>query len=431
MFKKFKGHYSKRKTHKTDRDVMSYEDMPLDDYEQEKTEMSPQAVKKIVLGACIAIAAGLIVFAFANRDKLTWENISNWWTYDVLGNAGHGYPVDIIGSEVSSGNFAVSQGHAVYASDTSFVTLTNSGTEVARLQLTHSNPVMKNNENRFLTYGIGSASYEISSFDETLYSGNAENKIYTGDVASNGTYCLVTEDNGYLTTLYAYSKNNNRIYKYSFSEYYITSVAINKDGSGCVATGVSSDKGSAVTGVYVLDFSQEKPVSTYKISGDSVLDCKYLTSDTAVLVGSQASYIVKKGEKNYKTVSYEDKTLSNYCFNTDTSTYTMALSRSGDGRSVALISYNSNGEAQYTINTEHKADSLSVYNGTVAILDGNVVYGYNQNGDLLYSTNSGTGSKKIVLASDYTAYILSVNQIRFIDLDSVSSDDTAQTSKQE
>ena len=46
MFKKFKGHYSKRKTHKTDRDVMSYEDMPLDDYEQEKTEMSPQVSRK-------------------------------------------------------------------------------------------------------------------------------------------------------------------------------------------------------------------------------------------------------------------------------------------------------------------------------------------------------------------------------------------------
>ncbi len=104
-----------------------------------------------------------------------------------------------------------------------------------------------------------------------------------------------------------------------------------------------------------LIFSQEKPVSTYKISGDSVLDCKYLTSDTAVLVGSQASYIVKKGEKNYKTVSYEDKTLSNYCFNTDTSTYTMALSRSGDGRSVALISYNSNGEG--TVHNKYRTQS--------------------------------------------------------------------------
>ena len=88
------------------------------------------------------------------------------------------------------------------------VTLTSSGTEVARLQLTHSNPVMKNNENRFLTYGIGGSSYEISSFDEKLYSGTADNKIYTADIASNGTYCLVTEDTGYLTTLYAYSKNN-------------------------------------------------------------------------------------------------------------------------------------------------------------------------------------------------------------------------------
>ena len=89
------------------------------------------------------------------------------------------------------------------------------------------------------------------------------------------------------------------------------------------------------------------------------------------------------------------------------------------------------GEVLNTINTEHKADSISVYKGTAAILDGNVVYGYNQKGDLLYSANSGTGSKKVVLASDYTAYILSVNQIRFIDLDSVSSSDTAETSKQE
>ena len=111
-----------------------------------------------------------------------------------------------------------------------------------------------------------------------------------------------------------------------FSEYYITSVAINKDGSGCVATGVSSDKGSAVTGVYVLDFSQESLFQPTKFRVTACLIAKYLTSDTAVLVGSQASYIVKKGEKNYKTVSYEDKTLSNYCFNTDTSTYTMALS---------------------------------------------------------------------------------------------------------
>ena len=79
MFKRKKGRYSEKKVNK-DRKVISYEDVPLEDYEQEKTDLSPAAVKKIIIGVVIALVAGLIVFAFANRDKLTPENISVWWT---------------------------------------------------------------------------------------------------------------------------------------------------------------------------------------------------------------------------------------------------------------------------------------------------------------------------------------------------------------
>ena len=216
MFNIFKkGRYSKRKQNKERGDIISYEDMPLEDYEQEKTDISPVAVKKILLGVCIALAAGLIVFAFANRDKLTPDNIAMWWTYEVLGNAGGSYPVDLIGSEVKSGNFAVNQGRPAYASDTSFVTLNTTGREVANVQLRYSKPIMKASENRFLTYGLGDKNYQIQNFEKNLYSGEAENKLYTGDIASNGIYCLVTESSGYLTELFAFDSNNNRIFKYS------------------------------------------------------------------------------------------------------------------------------------------------------------------------------------------------------------------------
>ncbi len=416
MLNKFKnGRYAERKK-KQDRDVMSYEDMPLDDYEQEKTDISPEAVKKIIIGVCIALATGLIVFAFANRDKLTWENISTWWTYDVLGNAGNGYPVNLVGSEVTSGNFTVNQGHVAYASDTSFVTLNSTGSEVSNLQLRYSKPVMKSADNRFLTYGLGDTEYQIHDFDSKLYSGNADERIYTGDIASNGVYCLVTEGNGYLTVLFAYDKNNNRIYKYSFSEYYITSVAINNDGTGCVACGITSDNGGIKTGVYVLDFKKEDPVSVYEIADDSVIDCKYLSDSRAALIGQAASYIVKIGDKNYTVNSYDDRTLANYCFNPDTSSYAVALSRNGDGRSCAVLEYTDGGEKLCSVDTEYSAESLSMYKGIMAVLDGNTAYVYNTDGDLLYSCNTGTGSKKIVLTSDSTAYVLSVNQVRFFDL---------------
>lgn len=431
MFKRVKGRYGERKNKKNTRDVMSYEDMPLDDYEQEKTEISPEAVKKIIIGLCIALVAGLIVFAFSNRDKLTWDNISTWWTYEVLGNAGNGYPVNIVGSEVTSGNFSVSQGHIAYSSDTSFVTLNSTGNEVADIQLKFAKPVMKSNGNKYLTYGLGSTGFQIQSFDSKLYSGEAESDIYAGDIASNGVYCLVTEGNGYLTTLYVFDENNNRIYKYYFSEYYITSVTLNSNGSGCVASGITSSDGAVSTGIYVLDFKNEEPIAVYKINDDGVIDGKYLNDSRVVLIGQAASYLVKIGDENYITNSYEDRTLVNYCFNPDTNTYTVALSRSGDGRSCALLQYNENGENKCAIDTEYTVDSLSSYKGAIAVLDGNTAYVYNTDGSQTFVGNTGTGSKKIVLTSDSTAYVLSVNQIRFIDFKNTSTDDTLQYSTQE
>lgn len=427
MFNIFKkGRYSKRKQNKERGDIISYEDMPLEDYEQEKTDISPVAVKKILLGVCIAFAAGLIVFAFANRDKLTPDNIAMWWTYEVLGNAGGGYPVDLIGSEVKSGNFAVNQGRPAYASDTSFVTLNTTGREVANVQLRYSKPIMKASENRFLTYGLGDKNYQIQNFEKNLYSGEAENKIYTGDIASNGIYCLVTESSGYLTELFAFDSNNNRIFKYSFSEYYIISVALNPDGSGCIACGITSDNGAVKTGVYVLDFEQSEPISKYEISNDTVLDCKYLSSKRAVLIGETASYIVKIGEDDYTTISYEDEPIANYCFNNDTKSFALALSKSGDGRSCTLISYNDNGDVISTIDTDSGAESMSMYKGVIAVLDGNMIYAFDSGGRQIHSSFAGTGAKALILNSDSEAYVLSVNQLRRIDLNKTSTADSVE-----
>ena len=133
MFDKLKKRFAERKK-KKERTVISYEDMPLEDYEQEKTQISPKAVKKIILGVVVALVVGLIVFAFANRDKLTWDNIAVWWNYEVLGTAGKGFPVNVVGSEVEAGNFAVNQGRVAYASDTSFITLNSTAREINNQQ---------------------------------------------------------------------------------------------------------------------------------------------------------------------------------------------------------------------------------------------------------------------------------------------------------
>ncbi|MBR1483214.1 MAG: hypothetical protein IJ598_09655 [Ruminococcus sp.] len=421
MFKKRKGRYAETKPNK-ERTVISYEDMPLEDYEQERTNISPKALKKIFIGAGIVVVAALLVLAFVNRDKLSPENIAMWWSYEVLGNGGKGYPVDLIGSEVKKNNFAVNQGRVAYASDTSFVTLNSSGKEIANVQLRYSKPVMKSSENRFLVYGLGDTNYQILTYDQELYTGITEGVIYTGDVAPNGYFCLVTEGNGFLSELMVFNQDNNRVFKYSFSEYYITSVAINHDGSGCVACGITSDNGGMRTGVYVLDCSSEEPVSQYIIDDDTILDSEYISGSRAVLIGEHASYVIRTGAEEYTTVSYEGKPLTNYCFNSATRTFALALSQSGDGRSCSLIRYNDSGEKETEISTKFGAESFSIYKGTMAVLDGNTVYTFSSEGNITNTCDAGTGSTAVKLTSDSTAYVLSVNQMRYFDLARVTAD---------
>lgn len=426
--KKIKGRYEERKK-QSDRKVLSYEDVPLDDYEQEKTDLSPKAVKKIVLAVCAVLLAGLVVLAFSNRDKLTWDNLSMWWNYDVLGNAGKGYPVNIVGSEVEARNFSVNQGRVAYASDTSFITLNNSGSEVANVQLRFSKPVMKSADNKFLTYGIGETGYQIEDFDKNIFSGDADGVIYTGDISSNGVYCLVSEGNGFFSQLCVYDNKNNRIFKYSFSEYYITSVALNNDGTRCVACGITSDNGEVKTGIYVLDFKNDKPVSQYSINGDAVMDCKYIGGNRSVFIGEKNAYVVTDGADEYKTVSYNDKLLVNYCFSPSTNSFVLALSKSGDGRSCTLIRYSDGGDEKQSVDNPYGAESVSVFKGTIAVLDGSMIYSYNSEGRLVFSGDAGTGARSIVLSGDNRAYVLSVNQVRVIELEkheeSNSSKDSA------
>ena len=415
MFNRKKGRYTETKPNK-ERKVISYEDVPLDDYEQERTDISPKTVKKIVIAVAILVAAGLAVLAFVNRDKLTPENIGLWWSYEMLGTGGQGYPVEIIGSEVKPGNFAVNQGRVAYASDTSFISLNSSGKEISNVQLRYSKPVMKATENRFLTYGLGDTGYQILDYEKQLYSGTANSAIYTGDIASNGHYILVTEGNGFLSELCAYNKDNNRIYKYSFSEYYINSVAINSDGSGCVACGITSDNGGMRTGVYVLDFGKEEPVGKYVIDDDAIIDSSFISNRRIALIGDYASYVIKVGEEDYTTLSYGDKPITNYCFSPSTKTFAIALSKSGDGRSCTLIRYNDNGEETASIATEYGAESFSIHKGTMAVLDVNTIYTFNGEGNITNTCDAGTGAKAMILTSDSHAYVLSINQVRFFDL---------------
>lgn len=417
MFNKFRGKYAKKKAKKLNRDVISYEEVPLDDYEKETTRVSTVDAKKIVKIVIVLLILGLIVFAFANRSSLTPENISNWFKYDVLGQGeGGGYPVHIVGTNVDANNMITVGNTVSYASDTSFVTLSSNASEIENRQLSYATPVISNNGNNMIVYNLGGKEYNVGTTNEITHTGKTEDNIFTGDISGSGVYGIVTQKSGYLSKLYVFDKDNNQTYAYSFSDYYITSLSINSSGTQCAACGISAKDGSFSSVVYVLDFTQEEPLGMYEINENVIYSAEYLSSNEVCLIGDTASYVLNVSDGSLNENSYNQMTLTAYEINESTGNFSISLSRTGDGHSCTVKTFNSKGEAVSEIETDYKISALTLQKGNIYMLENNIVHCYDYSGNEKSSGEAGSGAKQIKVFSDETVLVLGVNEIRKAEL---------------
>ncbi len=416
MKKLFGGRYSVRnveKRKKNQRSVMSYEDVPLDEYNDKQPEISKEAVKRILIVVAIILALGLVVFAVANRDAFSPDKVSHWFKYDLLGSSDEGYPVSIIGSTINSGNFQ-SDGDVMYVSDTSFAALSPSGNEIGYNQHGFAKPILCTAGENVLIYNLGGNGFVTGTKEKLNKAKDTDYYVLTADINDKGYYCVVTQTDGYLSKIHVFNNNNEKIYSYSFSDYYINSVALNANGTGCVACGVTGDNGSLLGIAYVLDFSQEKPVATHSLEENTIYSVEYFNSNTVCMVGSNSSYTLDIGAAALKQIDYSNMQLTAYDINTDTNTFVLALSRSGDGRTCSIEYINSAGEVLKVNDTNLAIESISLYKNRIAVLDSDVGYLFDTDGNKIGKASAGNGAKALRLGNADEAYILGINEIRRI-----------------
>lgn len=405
---------SVEKRKKSKREVLSYEDMPLEEYKQENVEISKKAVKRILIIVGILIILGLVVFAIANRENFSFEKISNWFTYDVLGTHDEGYPVKIIGTNVNENNFLCEDSGVVYISDTAFQSLSPTGNEICYARHSFSKPMISRSSDKVMIYNLGGNGYatgDIKSLSNTKSTENDKN-IITADINSDGYYCVVTQADGYLSKIFVYNNENERVFAYSFAQYYINAVAINKTGTGCIACGVSGDGGSLSGVAYALDFTKKEPVATFSLEENFVYSVEFLTSNKVCMVCSHSSYMLDLGSGNLNQVEYGNMELTAYDIDTDTDSLVLSLSRSGDGRLCSLEYIDSSGKVINVNDTKRSVESLSTYKNRIAVLDSGKCYIYDINGKFLGKAKAGNGSKAVRLEDIDKAYVLCINEIR-------------------
>ena len=407
----------KREDH-SDREVLSYEDMPLEERENTPHKKPKKSgAKRIVIVALLLVIVAAVVFVFAGSDKYSWHNIRNYIKYGILNqDSDKSFPISVQGENVDIGNLALMGQDICFASDTKMQIVNNYGRPEYSTQHGFTNPIMKASDKYALICSLGGTGFEINDFETTLFTGDAEERILTADINDHGEYALVTTSNGYLSKLQVYNKENERIFGYSFADYYVTSVSLAPNGKSAAVTGLSALNGSEISCLYVLDFTKDKPLYQEEVSNNIFYDCEFLDDTYACAIGNAAVAAINIKNGDFKSMEFEGKSLTCYCVNRDTKTFSVSLSRSGDGRNCQIVSFRSDGTVTDSFDTEFKVKYISSYKGRIALLTSDALYLYSKDGGKVSEVEVTNEPRAAVLYTSSDAYVLDTNEINVMSI---------------
>lgn len=373
----------------------------------------PRWIYKMLLILIVCVLGLLVWF---NRDNLTPANVVEWVQNTVVGmGVGDGFPTAITGGSVDMGNFASVNQNAVVVSDTALTVLNSTAKQLVSRQHSFAKPIMRLRNSLVLIYNLGGTGYQIESQTKSITKANIAQNIRAGDIAGNGRYALATQAKGYCSSLTAYLADDKEQYQYDFSEYYVTGVALNKDGTKAAVCAVSAKDGGISSAVYLFDFNNPKPTAMLTYSDNMMISIKYCDDGTIVAVGDKLTSVVKEGTGQKTDYSYQGQQLD--AFGVDAGRTVLALLPYKHAAQCKMVVLNNTGNVTASVDIKEKIKSVAIFGDTAAALGDSKVYAFSAaSGSSIGTGDAGGDAKAIAMHNESSVYILGVSEIRLANL---------------
>ncbi len=367
------------------------------------------------------VAAALAVIAVMIGAVLVvtkWDSISPDAIEDSAkfsDSSGNDNSVGIAGSTVLERNFQSIDSGLMYISDTSIMQLNHNCEKVYSEKHSFTNPLIRSSNDYSIAFGEGSGSFRIIHDSHKIYEGMQGNSITDCDINDSGTYCILSDQTGYLSSLNVYDKTNKFLYSYSFSDFYAVCVSISPDSKKVAVGAVNSSNGQLVSKVYLLDVTKSDPVNTYTYDDQLIYEVNFISEDRFAVVTDMLTTVIKSDGSGEVPYSYSSQFLTAYdtCYG---SGIVLSLSKSDDGRNCKLVTLDAEGHEITAMQTDLRVMAIDAAADREAVLSYGKLSLYTVYGDLFNEWDIGTDAKSVLLPQNKTAYILGVSGITKMNL---------------
>ena len=373
----------------------------------------PRAIYRVIVILLICVVALVI---WINRENLQPQNVVEWVQTQVIGmGVGDGYPAQLNGDTVAPQNFRSVGKNLYLTGDTTILCMNNTAKALFSRKHNYADPVMRVKGGRVLVYGRGSNGYRVENQLKTLVSGEADDKILTGDVTANGRYALITEAGGYCGKLTAYLNNNTVAYRYWFSDYYPTAMALNSDGTKAAVAAVGAKDGAMVSAIYVLDFNSNaaaKPIATYT---DTYVRDIAFDGTSLLAIGDKQTIALKADGTELGKYDYNGGDLT--AWDLEGTSAVLAVSNLHNGTSTTLVHLDKQAKTTASAKLEGQVNAVSSFGDAMAaVVNGQVQSFSISSGAALGKADAGSDARALAMRSESEVYILGISEVRMVTL---------------
>ena len=375
----------------------------IQEYRKKKRnkEKKRTAIKIIIAVVAVALVVGFLAL---------YETIFGESILLSLGlvEAPKGYPVAITGSTPK--NIIAFDEDVALITDTEVMVYNEYGTLALQSGHNSTNPCIRTNQNRGIIYDVGYYSYTLLNGTSIVSSGEHDNQIISANVASNGSYALVSASSKYLTELIVRTKNNTQIASWRSVNSYINAAAFSEDCTRVAATGLYSEGGLAKTTLRILDLkNEENPiVSDTEFSGSAAIALTYLDNGNILLLCDDRAVITDRNGKTLFNYTYAGKL---YYYNLNR--YGAFIVCEKEDEYTATMLYDAkNAEASTRISKQFKTAEHN--EDRVYILENDVLKIYDREFNLIKERKDLTDAIGIACGKEET-FLLSFSQIEQIE----------------
>lgn len=353
-----------------------------------------KVVASVVILAIISLIAAILI---TNNGRLSVDGFLRLFS----GTAKKEEATEYSFSSDKDTVFAVIDGGLAVCSGSSMQVFDTSANKVYGENYEMRNPTICTGGTVTAVYDLEGTSLKVFDTYGVMRNLTTEGKIISAALNKNNWLVVCTQESGgYKGLVTVYDAKGDKQYDWYSAEGYVLSAAISPDNKSMAALTLT-DEGSRIV-FYSLNSTDEKGSCT--ISGDLVLEIKYMNDGSVLAIRDEAILSVKPDGSADVLTDYTGKYLSGYSLDGNGFSV-LVLNDYAVGDQGHIMSVDQGGKELGNAETAGKVLSVSAKGNYLAVLYSGILVIYDKNMKECARFDTAAGSEQTIMRSDGSAFV--------------------------